>query len=58
MDLVQYRDSWLGEKFDEFVGFYPREFYFLDNFCLLGSFSKEIDTPLLNMLISLYASQE
>ena len=36
MDLVQYRDPWLGEKFDEFVGFYPREFYCLDNFSSFG----------------------
>lgn len=25
--LEQYRDPWLAEKFDEFVGFYPREFF-------------------------------
>ena len=30
--LEQYRDLWLGEKFDEVIGFYPREFYPLDNF--------------------------
>lgn len=30
--LNQYRDKWLGEKFDEVIGFYPREFYCLDNF--------------------------
>ena len=30
--LEQYRDLWLGEKFDEIIGFYPREFYPLDNF--------------------------
>ena len=28
----QYRDIWLSEKFDEVIGFYPREFYPLDNF--------------------------
>lgn len=30
--LDQYRDLWLGEKFDDVIGFYPREFYPLDNF--------------------------
>ena len=30
--LEQYRDTWLSEKIDEIIGFYPREFYPLDNF--------------------------
>ena len=30
--LEQYRDKWLSEKMDEVIGFYPREFYCLDNF--------------------------
>ena len=30
--LEQYRDKWLSEKMDEVIGFYPREFYPLDNF--------------------------
>ncbi len=30
--VTQYRDPWLGEKFDEVIGFYPREFFCLDNF--------------------------
>ena len=30
--LGQYRDLWLREKFDDVIGFYPREFYPLDNF--------------------------
>ena len=30
--LEQYRDPWLGQKFNEHIGFYPREFYCLDNF--------------------------
>lgn len=30
--LEQYRDVWLAEKMDEVIGFYPREFYPLDNF--------------------------
>ena len=32
MNLIQYRDPWLAEKVEEVVGFYPREFYPLDNF--------------------------
>jgi ribA/ribD-fused uncharacterized protein len=32
IQLEQYRDKWLAEKFDEVIGFYPREFYPLDNF--------------------------
>ena len=32
IQLQQYRDIWLGEKFKEVIGFYPREFYCLDNF--------------------------
>ena len=30
--LEQYRDTWMKEKFDDVIGFYPREFYPLDNF--------------------------
>ena len=30
--LEQYRDVWLAEKMHEVIGFYPREFYPLDNF--------------------------
>lgn len=30
--LKHYRDTWLSEKTDEIIGFYPREFYPLDNF--------------------------
>ena len=32
IDIEQYRDKWLSEKMDEVIGFYPREFYPLDNF--------------------------
>lgn len=32
MKLKQYRDPWLAEKVEEVIGFYPREFYPLDNF--------------------------
>lgn len=30
--LEQYRDTWLSEKVNDVIGFYPREFYCLDNF--------------------------
>lgn len=30
--LEQYRDIWLSEKIEDVIGFYPREFYPLDNF--------------------------
>ena len=30
--MEQYRDPWLAEKFNEFIGFYPREFFVFDNF--------------------------
>ena len=30
--LEQYRDTWLSERMDDVIGFYPREFYPLDNF--------------------------
>ena len=36
MNLEQYRDKWLFEKVDEFVGFYPREFFVFDNFSSFG----------------------
>ena len=32
IELEQYRDIWLSEKFEDVIGFYPREFYPLDNF--------------------------
>ena len=38
--LEQYRDTWMSQKFDEVIGFYPREFYPLDNF---SSFKVEVD---------------
>ncbi len=30
--MEQYRDPWLAEKVNEFIGFYPREFFVFDNF--------------------------
>ena len=38
--VEQYRDTWLAEKMDEVIGFYPREFYPLDKF---SSFKVEKD---------------
>jgi hypothetical protein len=38
--LDQYRDTWMSQKFNEVIGFYPREFYPLDNF---SSFKVEVD---------------
>lgn len=32
ISVEQYRDIWIAEKVDEFIGFYPREFFCLDNF--------------------------
>ena len=32
IEIEQYRDPWLAEKFNEFIGFYPREFFVFDNF--------------------------
>ena len=32
INLEKYRDKWLAEKVDEYIGFYTREFYCLDNF--------------------------
>ncbi len=38
--LDQYRDTWMSQKFEDVIGFYPREFYPLDNF---SSFKVEVD---------------
>lgn len=38
--LDQYRDTWLAERFNDIIGFYPREFYPLDNF---SSFKVNVD---------------
>lgn len=40
IEVEQYRDPWLAENFDEFIGFYPREFFVFDNF---SSFSVLVD---------------
>jgi len=34
--IKQYRDKWLAEKVEDFVGFYNREFFCLDNFSSFG----------------------
>lgn len=36
ISIEQYRDKWLAEKVDDFIGFYNREFFCLDNFSSFG----------------------
>lgn len=36
IDIKQYRDPWLAEKVNDFIGFYTREFFCLDNFSSFG----------------------
>lgn len=36
IELRQYRDPWMAEGVYEHIGFYPREFYCLDNFSAFG----------------------
>jgi len=36
IELKQYRDKWIAEKLDDFIGFYTREFFCLDNFSAFG----------------------
>ena len=36
IDEKVYRDKWLSQTFDEFVGFYNREIFCLDNFSSFG----------------------
>ncbi|HPE14490.1 MAG TPA: NADAR family protein [Bacilli bacterium] len=49
--LGQYRDIWLGEKVGEVIGFYPREFYCLNNF---SSFKVEYNGVLYSSLEEAY----
>ena len=49
--LEQYRDTWLAEQMDEVIGFYPREFYCLDNF---SSFKVKHDGYLYSSLEEAY----
>lgn len=51
--IDQYRDIWLSEKIDEVIGFYPREFYPLDNF---SSFKVEVDGYLYSSLEEAFQS--
>lgn len=32
IEIAEYRDPWLSERINDVIGFYPREFYCLDNF--------------------------
>lgn len=43
--VEQYRDTWLAEKFDSFIGFYPREFFCFDNFSSFAVVYKGIKYP-------------
>lgn len=45
ISVEQYRDLWLAEKMDEFIGFYPREFACLDNFAAFAVVYKGIKYP-------------
>lgn len=36
IELEQYRDKWLAENVDDYIGFYNREFFCLDNFSSFG----------------------
>jgi len=51
--LKQYRDIWMSEKFDEIIGFYPREFYPLDNF---SSFKVKVNGYLYSSLEEAFQS--
>lgn len=43
--IEQYRDTWLAEKMGEFIGFYPREFFCLDNFSAFAVEHKGVKYP-------------
>lgn len=51
--LKQYRDILMSEKFDEIIGFYPREFYPLDNF---SSFKVKVNGYLYSSLEEAFQS--
>ena len=51
--LEQYRDTWMAEEMNNFIGFYPREFYPLDNF---SSFKVLVDWYLYASLEEAYQS--
>lgn len=43
--IEQYRDTWLAEKMNEFIGFYPREFFCFDNFSAFAVVHNGIKYP-------------
>ena len=43
--MEQYRDKWLAEKVEEFIGFYNREFFCLDNFSSFAVVYKGVKYP-------------
>ncbi len=45
ISIEQYRDPWLAEKFDSFIGFYTREFFCLDNFSSFAVVYKGVKYP-------------
>ncbi len=45
--IEQYRDTWLAEKMNDFIGFYPREFFCFDNFSSFAVLHKGIKYPTL-----------
>ena len=42
INLEKYRDKWLAQNVGEFIGFYPREFYCLDNFSAFAFIYEDI----------------
>lgn len=55
IQLQQYRDTWTAEKCNTFIGFYPREFYCLDNF---SSFKVNYKGVLYNSAEEAYQAQK
>lgn len=45
INVEQYRDKWLAEKVEEFIGFYNREFFCLDNFSSFAVVYKGVKYP-------------
>ena len=55
INLEQYRDKWLAEGFDEYIGFYNREFFCLDNF---SSFKVKVDGVLYSTVEHAYQASK
>ena len=53
IDLEQYRDKWLSVGVDDYIGFYNREFFCLDNF---SSFKVLVDGVLYGTIEHAYQS--